>query len=164
MVAKYLVSLFTLTWSKYFSFIYYILERREGKVQICSWLNDKKYTSGWYRNEKNTLGAWMEVKVTQSCLTLCDLMDDTVHGILQPRILEWVAFPFSRRSSQPRDQTKVSFIAGRFFTSWATKKALDGNVCIKECRDKQDAGNKLSSILPFCLISILYNGKPLQGQ
>ena len=122
MVAKYLLSLFTLTWSKYFSFIYYLLERREGKVQICSWLNDKKYTSGWYRNEKNTLGAWMEVKVIQSCLTLCDPMDYTVHGILQPRILEWVAFPFSRRSSQPRDQTKVSCIAGRFFTSWATKK------------------------------------------
>ena len=59
----------------------------------------------------------MEVKVTQSCLTLCDLMDDTVHGILQPRILEWVAFPFSRGSSQPRDQTQVSCIAGRFFTS-----------------------------------------------
>ena len=44
----------------------------------------------------------------------------TVHGIPQARILEWVAFPFSRRSSQPRDQTQVSHIAGRFFTSWAT--------------------------------------------
>ena len=40
-----------------------------------------------------------------------------VHGILQARILEWVAFPFSRRSSQPRDQTQVSHIAGGFFTS-----------------------------------------------
>ena len=40
----------------------------------------------------------------------------TVHGILQARILEWVAFPFSRGSSQPRDQTQVSQIAGRFFT------------------------------------------------
>ena len=44
----------------------------------------------------------------------------TVHGILQARILEWVAFPISRGSSQPRDQTQVSHIAGRFFTSWAT--------------------------------------------
>ena len=43
-----------------------------------------------------------------------------LHGILQARILEWIAFPFSRGSSQPRDQTKVSCIAGRFFTSWAT--------------------------------------------
>ena len=58
-----------------------------------------------------------EVKVTQWCPTLCDPMDYTVHGILQARILEWVAFPFSRGSSQPRDQTQVSHIAGRFFTS-----------------------------------------------
>ena len=46
-----------------------------------------------------------------------------VHGILQARILEWVAFPFARGSSQPRDQTQVSRIAGRFFTSWATREA-----------------------------------------
>ena len=43
-------------------------------------------------------------------------MDYTVHGILQARILEWVNFPFSRASSQPRDGTQVSHIAGRFFT------------------------------------------------
>ena len=46
-----------------------------------------------------------------------------VHGILQARILEWVAFPFSRGSSQPRDQTWVSSTAGRFFTNWATREA-----------------------------------------
>ena len=57
------------------------------------------------------------VKVPQSCLTLCDPVDYIVHGILQTRILEWVAFPFSRRSSQLRDRTQVSCIAGRFFTS-----------------------------------------------
>jgi len=44
-------------------------------------------------------------------------MDYTFHGILQARILEWIAFPFSRGSSQPRDQTQVSCIAGGFFTS-----------------------------------------------
>ena len=55
------------------------------------------------------------MKVTQSCLTLSDPMDYTVHGILQARILEWVAMPSSRGSSQPRDQTQVSCIAGRFF-------------------------------------------------
>ena len=59
----------------------------------------------------------MYMKVTQSCLTLCDPMDYTVHGILQTRILEWVAFPFSKESFQPSDQTQVSSIAGRFFTS-----------------------------------------------
>ena len=63
----------------------------------------------------------VKVKVAQSCLTLCDPMDSTVHGILQARILEWVAFPFPRGSSKPRDQTLVSHIAGRFFTSWATR-------------------------------------------
>ena len=50
-------------------------------------------------------------------------MDYTVHGILQARILEWVAFPFSRGSSHPRDWTPVSRIAGRFFTFWATREA-----------------------------------------
>ena len=57
------------------------------------------------------------VKVAQLCLTLYDPMDYTVHGILQARILDWVAFPFSRGSSQPRDQTQVSHIAGGFFAS-----------------------------------------------
>ena len=64
-----------------------------------------------------------EVKVTQSCLTLCDPLDYIVHGILQARILEWVAILFSRGSSQPRDLTQVSHIAGRFFTTEATKEA-----------------------------------------
>ena len=50
-------------------------------------------------------------------------MGCTVPGIVQARILEWVAFPFSRGSSQPRDQTQVSRIAGGFFTSWATREA-----------------------------------------
>ena len=59
----------------------------------------------------------LKMKVAQSCLTIADPMDYTVHGILQARILEWVAFPYSRASSQPRDQTQVSHIEGRFFTS-----------------------------------------------
>ena len=49
-------------------------------------------------------------------------MDYTVHGILQARILEWVTVLFSRGSSQLRDQTQVSCIAGRFFTIWANKE------------------------------------------
>ena len=48
----------------------------------------------------------------------------SVHGILQARILEWVAIPFSRGSSQPRDWTQISHIAGRSFTIWATREAL----------------------------------------
>ena len=62
------------------------------------------------------------VKVSQLCPTLCDHMDCIVHGILQVRILEWVAFPFSRGSSQPRDWTQVSCIAGRFFINWGIRE------------------------------------------
>ena len=65
------------------------------------------------------------MKVAQSCPTLCDPMDYTVHGILQARILEWVAFPFSKGSSQLRGRTQVSRIAGGFFTSWGTKEAQE---------------------------------------
>ena len=66
----------------------------------------------------------VKVKVAQSHLILCNPMDCIVHGILQARKLERVAVPFSRGSSQPRDQTQVSRTAGRSFTSWATREAL----------------------------------------
>ena len=65
----------------------------------------------------------LPVKVAQSCPTICDPMDCTVHGILQARTLEWVTAPFSRRSSQLRGQTQVSRVAGGFLTSWATREA-----------------------------------------
>ena len=65
----------------------------------------------------------VKVKDAQSSLTLCDPMNYTVNGILQARILEWVAFPFSRGSSQPRVWTQVSSIAGGFFTSWTIREA-----------------------------------------
>ena len=75
--------------------------------------------SSWYQ--------YSEVLVAQLCLTLCDPMNcsppgSSIHGILQARTLKWVAIPFSRGSSWPRDQTWVSSIAGRFFTVWATKE------------------------------------------
>ena len=61
---------------------------------------------------------WSEVKwVAQLRLTFCNPIDYTVYGVLQARILEWVAFPFSRGSPQPRDWTHISHIVGRFFTS-----------------------------------------------
>ena len=59
-----------------------------------------------------------------SCVWLFVTTWPVVHGILQARILEWVAVPFSRGSSQPRDRTQVSHIAGGFFTSWATREAI----------------------------------------
>ena len=70
----------------------------------------------------HTLCSFIAFKVTQSCSSLCNPMDYTVHGILQARTLEWVAIPFSRGSSQPSDWIQVSHIADRFFTSWATGK------------------------------------------
>ena len=77
---------------------------------------------------ENKLREQLKVLVTQSCSALWDPMDcnppgSSVHGILQARILEWVAIPFSRGSSWPRDQTQVSCIAGRLFTIWATREA-----------------------------------------
>ena len=68
-----------------------------------------------------------------SHVSLCDHMDgnplgSSVHGILQARILEWVAISFSRGSSWPRGQTWVSCIAGRFLTIWATKETT---ICTK---------------------------------
>ena len=57
----------------------------------------------------------MESESRPVCLTLCDPMDYIVHEIVQARILVWVAFPFTRESSQPRDRTQVSHIVGSFF-------------------------------------------------
>ena len=83
----------------------------------------------WNSVKPPSRGFGRSVLVTQLCLTLCDPMEhsslgSSVYGILQARILEWVAIPFSRKSSWPRDWTWVSCIAGRFFTVWATKEAV----------------------------------------
>ena len=77
-----------------------------------------------YPKDKNIKS---EREVAQLCPTLCDPIDcslpgSSARGILQARVLEWVAVSFSKRSSQPRDQTQVSHIAGRPFTIWATRE------------------------------------------
>ena len=74
---------------------------------------------GW--SSTGVLLGLVKVKVAQSCWTLCEPVDCTVLGILQARILEWVAIAFSRGSSWPRNRTGVSCIAGRFFTIWAIR-------------------------------------------
>ena len=78
--------------------------------------------------------------VAQSCLTLCEPMDCSPPGsmgILQTRILEWVAMPSSRGSSQPKDRTQVSRITGEFFTVWATREAQPyAYPCFHQCRNK----------------------------
>ena len=74
--------------------------------------------------------------------------DSSVHGILQARILEWVAMPSSRGSSWPRDWTQVSSIAGRFFTIWDMRKAQSG---LYKC------SLMLSLTLDFSNVTILIN-------
>ena len=96
-----------------------------GLVYNKSWLCHKHwswlYAQGKHsENIQSTLK--VKVKVAQSCPTLCDPMDYTIGGILQARILEWVAFPFSRGSSRHRNRTGVSCIAGRFFANWGIKE------------------------------------------
>ena len=102
-----------LNWSSilpnFFSLSFFYLEE---SIQIVFWIKQRKWK--------------VKVKVTQSCLTLCDPMEPArflCPWDSQARILEWVAFPFSRGASQSRDRTQVSFIAGWFFTCWATREA-----------------------------------------
>ena len=95
---------------------------------------------------KSAAGWPMKVKllVTQSCLTLCNPMycsppGSSVHGTLQTRILECVTIPFSRGSSQPRDWTWVSCMAGGSFTVWASREALKiytMSLIVKKISDK----------------------------
>ena len=71
----------------------------------------------------------MDAKSIQSCRTFCDPMDcslpgSSAHGILQAKMLEWVAISFSRGSFYPSNRTHVSCIAGRFFTDWTRREAL----------------------------------------
>ena len=97
----------------------------------------KLSNSSWifWKSIGGLLRAWdtvvcARISVSQSCLTLCDPEDcrplgSSIHGIFQSRTLEWVAISFSRGSSQPRDLAQVSCIAGRVFTTWATREARE---------------------------------------
>ena len=80
-------------------------------------LSPYKNHGHWSQGPPNPVLPPLKVQVTQLCPALCDPVDYTVHGNLQARIQEWVAFPFSKGSSQPRDRTQVSHIACGFFTS-----------------------------------------------
>ena len=91
---------------------------------LCPW--DFPWPEYWSGLSFPSLGDLPKVKWSESHSVMSDSLWPyglyIVHGILQARILEWVAFLFSRRSSQPRDQTQVSCIAGGFFTNWATRE------------------------------------------
>ena len=104
--------------------------------RASSWLRDLLCLLHWQAGSLPLAPCAAAAKLLQSCPALCDPMDysppgPTVPGLLQAGILEWVAIPFSRASSWPRDQTWVSYIASRFFTIWATKET-QVQVCIVE--------------------------------
>ena len=84
-------------------------------------------TNKYIKNAQHSYLLWVLSEVTQLCPTLCDPMDcslpgSSIHGILQARVLEWVAISFSRGSSRPRDRTQVSRIVGRRFSVSATRE------------------------------------------
>ena len=97
----------------------------KGGEPLCTTVKSwTRPAGGPLKNHKEFRGKW----VARLCTTLYDPVDCSLpapspHGILQIRLLEWVAVPFFRASSQPRDRTHVSLIAGRFFTIWATREA-----------------------------------------
>ena len=91
-------------------------------VCVCVYLIFKHLKAKYNTTSANRGKISIVVLVAQLCPTLCDPMDcsppgPSVHEIFQARILEWVAISFSRGSSQPRDQTRVSCTTGRFFTN-----------------------------------------------
>ena len=111
------------------------------------WRHDRDFRYGAFRIAKSQLltpeSEKVKVSVAQSCPTLCDPMDcsppgSSVHGILQARILEWVASPFSRGSSWPKDRTQVSCMAGRYFTIWATRDQGQINALPMKTQRKPD--------------------------
>ena len=83
-----------------------------------------------YRAKNASTCALYVVLIVQSFTTLCDPAGSIVHGILQASVLEWVAIPFSRGSSQLRNRTQISFIVGRFFTVRATREARALSICL----------------------------------
>ena len=92
------------------------------------------WENGLFRESAVRKGQILTVKslVAQLCPTLCNPMDcnlpgSPLHGIFQARVLEWVAIAFSKGSSQPKNQTWVSHIAGRCFTIWATREVRRGS-------------------------------------
>ena len=110
--------------------------------------------------------------VTHSCPTLCNLMDSpsfSVHGILQARILEWIAIPFARGSSWLKDQTQTSCIASSFLTIWATQirnyyisnfSANLYHMCEQQWRWGKNKDilhtSKLCFVRDFCMIEVSY--------
>ena len=120
------------------------------KRQHWSWRVRRQGSRGFKSGARSATLPWegslagygMLGKVAHSCPTLCNPMDYTVHGILQARVLEWVAFPFSGGSSQPRNQTQVSLTAGRFFTNCTVRGAtITSHYSITSKQDRSSSQN-----------------------
>ena len=101
-----------------------------------------------------------KVLVAQLCPTVCDPMDfslpgSSVHGTLQAGILEWVAIPFSRGSSQPRDWTQVFCTTDIFSTIWATREAHSSEIRVVQCQ-KATAEPRKTQCLPLVYLKALF--------
>ena len=142
---KYCIN--TYIWRKWFWWTYFQGRNRDTDVENGPVDTVGEREGGWNRENNIDIFSLSFSKVAQLCPTHCNPIDYTVHGVLQARILEWVAFPFSRGSSQARDWTQVSCIAGRFFTSWATREAQEywSGEPIPSSADLPDPGNEPGS-------------------
>ena len=115
--------------SSFLPFILQINKKNRNFERVVNSLECLQVFRGWLDYVIVTFCEKVGMLVAQSCQTLCNLMDcslpdSSVHWILQAKTLEWVAIPFSRGSSRPRNQNWISHIEGGFFTIWATREAL----------------------------------------
>ena len=118
--SNYAIKIILQGWT--FSLIHF-LKRFSSKLNESHQIAKTQFSSKRHSVEcLNILKESVKVKVTWSHPALCNPMDYTVHGILQARILEWVAIPFYRGSSRPSDQTSASCRAGRFSTFRASRE------------------------------------------
>ena len=120
----------------------FALSRRLSSVPESDWPRGPSVLSFFYFCF--SFFSYIKVRVAESCSTLCDPI---VHGILQARVLEWVAFPSSRGSSQPRNGTQVAHTAGGFLTSCVTREAQEywSGLPIPSPADLPDPGRERGS-------------------
>ena len=122
---------FSVLWTAMWKFPIIVLVLRVQNQELLHYLLLSRYVSTRYLpGTELDMDTQCESEVARSCPTLCDPMDrrlpgSSIHGIFQARILELVAISFSRRSSRPRDWTRVSHVVGRHFTVWATREIWD---------------------------------------
>ena len=106
-------------------------DRKPPRTVLVVWSNPFTQQVEWHKPREVNWSKKKKVKVKSSSrVQLCDPMDcslpgSSAHGIFQARILEWGAISFSRRSSQPRDWTRVSGNVGRYFIVWAIREATN---------------------------------------